>query len=183
MKTEKEHRKYFHKKNIELLLYLLFCGAGAFYCYKIKGIDGLYSALAFREEMLLGLLPRIILALGIASLLWVLLDPDKLKKTIQKRKGWIKLAYATFLGAVTPGGPTSSFSILNLFLNSGLGYLVGVTYITAWSMLGVQRILIWDIPLLGVEQAGLRFISSFWLPAFAGIVAAWIFQKYETGKR
>mgnify|MGYP007000351799 len=26
------------------------------------------------------------MALGIASLLWVLLDPEKLKKTIQKRK-------------------------------------------------------------------------------------------------
>jgi hypothetical protein len=47
-------------------------------------------------------------------------------------------------------------------------------------MLGVQRILIWDIPLMGAEQAGFRFIASFWLPAFAGLLAGWIFGKAQS---
>ena len=176
-------KKRSKKKTIELAAYSAFCVIGAYYCYHLKGAEGFLSALAAQEQMLLGLLPRITMALGIASLLWVLLDPEKLKQTIQKRKGWIKIVYATILGAVTPGGPSSAFSILNLFLKSGLGYLIGVTYITAWSMLGVQRILIWDIPLMGTEQAGLRFISGLWLPAFAGLMAAWIFDKRETDKQ
>ena len=167
------------KKLIELIAYSLFCIIGALYCYHLKGVDGFVAALTIQESMLLSMLPRIIMALGVASILWVLLDPEKLKTTIQKRKGWVKVAYATILGAVTPGGPSSSFSILNMFLNSGLGYLIGITYITAWSMLGVQRILIWDIPLMGTEQAGLRFLSGFWLPAFAGLMAAWMFDKNE----
>lgn len=183
MNNEQPKKSRSKKRALETIAYSAFCIVGAYYCFHLKGTNGLLSALAFQREMFIGLLPRIIMALGIASLLWVLLDPEKLKNAIQKRKGWVKLVYATILGAVTPGGPSSSFSILNMFLNSGLGYLIGVTYITAWSMLGVQRILIWDIPLLGTEQASLRFISGFWLPAFAGIFAAWIFGKYEDEKR
>jgi uncharacterized membrane protein YraQ (UPF0718 family) len=183
MSTTEPKKKRSKKRTIELAAYSAFCIFGAYYCYHLKGQDGFLAALAVQEEMLLGMLPRITMALGVASLLWVLLDPEKLKKTIQKRRGWVKVVYATILGAVTPGGPSSSFSILNMFLNSGLGYLIGITYITAWSMLGVQRILIWDIPLMGTEQAGLRFISGFWLPAFAGLFAAWVFGKYEDEKR
>jgi len=183
MGIEQQKRTRSNKRTFEMIAYSGFCILGAYYCYDLRGKDGFLSALAFQQEMIIGLLPRIVMALGIASLLWVLLDPEKLKKIIQKRKGWVKLVYATILGAVTPGGPSSSFSILNMFLNSGLGYLIGITYITAWSMLGVQRILIWDIPLLGTEQAALRFVSGFWLPAFAGILAAWIFGKYEDQKR
>lgn len=183
MSNEEPKKKRSKKQTIELIAYSAFCIFGAYYCYHLKGSDGFLVALSVQEDMLLSMLPRITMALGIASLLWVLLDPEKLKKTIQKRKGWVKIVYATILGAVTPGGPSSAFSILNLFLNSGLGYLIGVTYITAWSMLGVQRILIWDIPLMGTEQAGLRFISGIWLPAFAGLLAAWLFGKYEGEKR
>ena len=179
MKIENQERKRSNKRAIELSAYALFCIVGAYYCYHSEGLTGILRALATQEKMLVGMIPRITMALGIASLLWVLLDPEKLRITIQKRKGWVKVVYATILGAITPGGPSSSLAILNMFLKSGLGYLIGITYITAWSMLGVQRILIWDIPLLGTEQAGLRFISGFWLPAFAGLLAAWIFGKYE----
>ena len=137
MSNNEPKKKRSKKQTIELIAYSAFCIFGGYYCYHLKGSDGFLVALSVQEDMLLGMLPRITMALGIASLLWVLLDPEKLKKTIQKRTGWVKIVYATILGAVTPGGPSSAFSILNLFLNSGLGYLIGVTYITAWSMLGV----------------------------------------------
>ena len=179
-KAESTPKKKSKKQIIELMAYGLFCVATGAYCFSEKGPEGFSDALDVQAHMLTGMLPRITMALGVASLLWVILDADKLKAAIQNRKGWVKLVYATILGAVTPGGPSSSFSILNLFLSSGLGYVVGITYITAWSMLGVQRILIWDIPLMGAEQAGFRFIASFWLPAFAGLLAGWIFGKAQS---
>ena len=120
MSVKEPKKKRSKKRTIELVAYCAFCILGAYYCYHLKGQDGFLAALVVQEEMLLGMLPRITMALGVASLLWVLLDPEKLKKTIQKRKGWVKVVYATILGAVTPGGPSSSFSILNMFLNLSL---------------------------------------------------------------
>ena len=109
MSNEEPKTKRSKKQTIELIAYSAFCIFGAYYCYHLKGSDGFLVALSVQEDMLLGMLPRITMALGIASLLWVLLDPEKLKKTIQKRKGWVKIVYATILGAVTPGGPSSAF--------------------------------------------------------------------------
>ena len=82
MTIENTKKKRSKKTTIELTAYSAFCVAGAYYCYHLKGFDGFLSALAVQEEMLLGMLPRITMALGVASLLWVLLDPEKLKKTM-----------------------------------------------------------------------------------------------------
>ena len=169
----------FKKRHIEMIAYAAFGVAVGGYCYYLKGAEGFSMAIDVQVEMMAGMLPRITLAFGIAALLWVLLDAEKLKELIQKQRGVMQLVYATILGAITPGGPTSSFSILNLFLASGLGYVIGITYITAWSMLGVQRILIWDMPLLGIDQASLRFLAGFWLPSLAGLLAGWLFGKQQ----
>lgn len=175
----KKKKSRFKKRHIEMIVYAIFGVAGGAYCYHLKGADGFAAAVDVQIEMLAGMLPRITLAFGIAALLWVLLDAERLKELIQKQRGVMQLVYATILGAITPGGPTSSFSILNLFLASGLGYVIGITYITAWSMLGVQRILIWDMPLLGIDQASLRFLSGFWLPSLAGLFAGWLFGRHQ----
>jgi hypothetical protein len=46
-----------------------------------------------------------------------------------------------------------------------------VTYITAWAMLGIQRIVIWDLPFMGTEFALLRFASGILMPLIAGLIA------------
>ncbi len=35
-----------------------------------------------------------------------------------------------------------------------------VAYITAWATLGLQRILVWDVPFMGAEFAMLRILPS-----------------------
>ena len=44
-------------------------------------------------------------------------------------------------------------------------------YVTAWSLLGVQRLLVWEIPLMGGEFVLLRFAVSAVLPVVAGLIA------------
>jgi hypothetical protein len=47
------------------------------------------------------------------------------------------------LGSVTPGGPMTHFPIIGL----GVGPLV--FYLTASSLFGLQRIIMWEIPFFG----------------------------------
>lgn len=46
-----------------------------------------------------------------------------------------------------------------------------VAYITSWAILGIQRILVWDLPFMGAEITITRFMVSIPLPIIAGLIA------------
>ena len=46
-----------------------------------------------------------------------------------------------------------------------------MAYITAWATLGLQRVLVWDVPFMGAEFAFLRILISLPLPVIAGLIA------------
>ena len=81
------------------------------------------------------------------------------------------LIIAALAGAITPGGPSSAYALLAMLGLSGAERGAMVSYITAWALLGVQRILLWDVPFLGVEFALLRILCCLPLPIIAGLVA------------
>jgi uncharacterized membrane protein YraQ (UPF0718 family) len=81
------------------------------------------------------------------------------------------LLVALAAGTVTPGGPSSGYALLAVLAGAGADRGALVTYITAWAMLGVQRIIIWDIPFMGTDFAVLRFASSVAMPIIAGLIA------------
>ena len=59
------------------------------------------------------------------------------------------LVIATAAGTITPGGPSSSYALLAVLAASGADRGALIAYITAWGTLGVQRILVWDVPFMG----------------------------------
>ena len=81
------------------------------------------------------------------------------------------LVVATFAGTITVGGPTAAFPLLAILGAVGADRGVLVTFITAWATLGLQRILTWDVPMMGAEFSALRFAATFALPVLAGLVA------------
>lgn len=140
-------------------------------CWAVKG--GEVVALAFAEDLrlLIGLTPRVVVALSIAALIWVLLPRDKVSELVGRESGMRGLVIATAAGTITPGGPSSAYSLLAVLAASGADRGAMVAYIIAWATLGLQRILIWDVPFMGPEFAILRFSVSLALPVVAGLIA------------
>ena len=66
---------------------------------------------------------------------------------------------------------TSSASLLVLIGGVGADRGILVAYISSWAMLGLQRILVWDLPLMGVEFSVIRFLVCLPLPILAGLIA------------
>ena len=116
-------------------------------------------------------LPRVVVALAVASLIWVMLPKDRLSRHVGEDSGLRGLMIATLAGAITPGGPTSAYALLALLAGSGADRGALVAYITAWSTLALQRMLIWDVPFMGAEFAILRMLVSLPLPILAGLIA------------
>ena len=143
-------------------------------CYLILGADAFAEAVDEDLRLLATTVPRIVAALGVAGLVWVMLPRDRLIRLIGSGSGLRGLAIASAAGIVTPGGPSSAFALLAVIGGAGADRGVLVAYITSWSMLGLQRILVWDVPFMGAEFSLTRFLVSLPLPIAAGLIARWL---------
>ncbi len=140
-------------------------------CYVILGPEAFATAARGEVKMIATTVPRIIVALGVAGLFWVLLPREQLARHVGTESGLRGLIIAELGGMVTPGGPASAFSLLAVLGVAGADRGAMVTYITAWSMLGLQRILVWDVPFMGAEFSITRFVVCCTLPIIAGLIA------------
>ncbi len=140
-------------------------------CYAVAGPQAFWASFREDAELFAVLLPKIGAALLIASFIQVLLPRDKVARWIGERSGLRGIAIASGAGMVTPGGPMTSFPLVNALHAAGTGRSALVAYLTSWSTLGFQRILTWELPLMGVEFAALRFIASLPLPFVAGLMS------------
>jgi len=140
-------------------------------CWVIKGPEVVWAALSEDLSLVADLMPRVVVALSIAALIWVMMPRDRMSALVGKKSGMRGLIIATLAGAVTPGGPSSAYSLLAAVAVSGADRGALVAYITAWALLGLQRILIWDVPFMGAEFAMLRFAVCLPLPIIAGLIA------------
>lgn len=140
-------------------------------CWALKGPDVVRDALASDLRLLIDLLPRVLVALSIAALIWLMLPRERMAKMVGADSGLYGLAVASVAGAVTPGGPSSAYPLLAVLAVSGADRGALVAYITSWATLGLQRVLIWDVPFMGAEFALLRLAVTLPLPILAGLIA------------
>ena len=137
-----------------------FQGPDRFY---LTGYDSLASAL--------GMMPRILAALTMAGMIWVLLPRETLSRFIGRSTGLMGLVFATIAGVITLGGPSSAFPLLAVLAAAGADRGILIAFITSWATLGLQRTIMWDLPLMGPEFTMIRMLASLPLPIIAGLIA------------
>lgn len=147
----------------------LAAGAGLL-CY-LKGEDVFFKGLRASFSLLVDVIPRLIPAFLLAGLLEVLSPKGIITRWIGKNSGMKGIVVASLGGMFTPGGPMVSFPLIAAL--AGLGAEAGplIAYLTAWAVLGIQRIVVWEIPFMGFHFAVLRFAVSLALPIIAGLIA------------
>lgn len=143
-------------------------------CYAVLGQDAFMSVVARNGDLIADLLPRVAAAQVVAGFVWVLLPRDRMSQFMKGNRGKRGLLLATLAGAVTPGGPASAFPLLAILAGTGADRGILVAYITSWALLGIQRVIVWDIPLMGIDFSLLRFLIGLPLPIIAGMLARWL---------
>ena len=63
------------------------------------------------------------------------------------------------------------FSLLAVLGGAGADRGALIAYITSWAMLGLQRVLVWDVPFMGAEFSLTRLLICLPLPIIAGLIA------------
>jgi uncharacterized membrane protein YraQ (UPF0718 family) len=115
------------------------------------------------------LLPRLAIGVIGAGFLAALLPQEVVRSWLGPESGITGLLLATLAGALTPGGPVIGFAIGASALKSGAGYVAVMAYVTAWALFAVQRLFVWEIPVMPARVVWLRVAASLPLP----IITAW----------
>lgn len=121
--------------------------------------------------MFLFILPVVVMGFLIAELVRVLIPEERVTRLLGRESGLRGLSIATIAGLLTPGGPFASFPLVLALYRSGADIGTTVAYITAWAVLGINRVIVWEIPLLGWHFVALRILVSLPTPFVAGWVA------------
>lgn len=117
------------------------------------------------------LMIRLPIALVAATLIGVLIPPHLIGAAIGGTSGVIGILVASALGGVIPGGPMVSFPIAIVIAENGAGAPQMVALITAWSVFALNRVLVFELPLMGYRFCLLRLGASALLPPIAGFLA------------
>jgi uncharacterized membrane protein YraQ (UPF0718 family) len=135
-------------------------------------LEGLKSG----GTLLWGIFPVMVLAFIAAGMIGKVLPRELLSQWLGEGSGLRGLFIGAAAGSLTPGGPFVQFPIVAALLKAGAGVAPLMSYITAWSLLGVSRFLVYEVPLLGWKLALSRMAASLLFPILIGILtrAIWV---------
>ncbi len=132
----------------------------------------LRDSLTMSLERFFEVLPRVALALFAAGFVGHLIPSEPVGHLIGAGSGFVGIALAALVGGFIPSGPMVSFPVVVIFVQAGAGFPQVVAFVTAWSVIGFHRVLIYEIPLMGWRFSAIRLASSVVLPLVAGLLAA-----------
>tara|TARA_R110001606_G_scaffold52085_1_gene129145 strand:- start:81 stop:680 length:600 start_codon:yes stop_codon:yes gene_type:complete len=138
-------------------------------CWYLDGPDAVEASLDNYVSQILNLIPRMSAAVLIGGFIQVLVPRSLVARWLGDGAGFRGILIATGVGALTPGGPMLAFPLVLVLRNSGASLTSVITFITAWAVLGIHRIVMWELPFMGTEFAAVRYISSIPLPIIAGL--------------
>lgn len=162
------------------LLAVLLCTGGL--AIWLKGTAVLSEAFAQMGTDLFVVMPQLCLGILIGSLFTVLVPRHIVSRFLGENAGFRGLIVASLLGAIMPGGAVTSMPLLLALGRSGAGIGALIAFLVSWSAVGVQRILIWEIPFLGAEFSVIRLIASLPLPIIAGLLADYLTTRFPVLK-
>ena len=115
----------------------------------------------------LRLIPRIMLGVIGSGYIAALPPQDGVGQWVGADSGALGIVIAAVGGFLTPGGPVIGFSIGAAALKGGAGAPQVIAYTVAWALFAVQRMFIWELPVMPPRLVWLRVLASLPLPFLA----------------
>ena len=115
--------------------------------------------------------PKILCGFLVAASVPVLIPRETLTQWVGHDSGVRGLAVASLAGALIPGGPMMIFPLAAGFRAAGASTAVLISFITAWSLFGLNRTVIWEMSFLHIDFVIWRVLFCLPMPILAGWVA------------
>jgi uncharacterized membrane protein YraQ (UPF0718 family) len=142
-----------------------------------KAPEAAQKGLSATAALILEITPRMIAAFTLAGLFQAIVPEDVIVRWMGHGSGIRGLLIGMTLGSVTPGGPMTHFPVIASLFKMGVGIGPLVAYLTAWSLFGLQRIIMWEIPFLGPQVVAIRVAVSLLFPFISGWLCELVWNK------
>jgi uncharacterized membrane protein YraQ (UPF0718 family) len=119
----------------------------------------------------LRLLPKILLGVVGSGFIAEVMPANLTGDWLGPESGFLGVIIAVIAGAFTPGGPVVGFSIGAAALKGGAGTPQVIAYVAAWALYAVQRIFIWELPIMPRRLVWLRWVATLPIPFLAALTA------------
>lgn len=156
------------------LVFLVIASVAGSVALIMRGAPAVIEAAQHAGGLLLEILPQLAAGLLIGGLVTRLVSRDRVAQWLGGSSGMTGLAIASVAGLLTPGGPFTSFPLVYALYIAGADAGALIAFITAWSLLGFNRLIIWELTLLGSDFALLRYAACLPMPIIAGLIARWL---------
>jgi hypothetical protein len=139
--------------------------------YVRKGRTAVGEGCSRSGALFLSVAPQMAIGFLLAGFLALLVPQEAVARALGEKSGARGLLLASVAGILTPGGPFTHFPLLAALRSQGAAIGPLSAYITAWSLLGIHRIVLWEGPLLGWKFVLIRVGASFLCAPFVGLAA------------
>ncbi len=153
------------------LLFLALALLGGLACWWQGGLSLVGAGFAEAGLLLMIVLPQLVAGLLMGGLISRLVGREKVAALLGTQSGMRGLLLACAAGAITPGGPFTSFPIVHALWIAGADAGALIAYLTSWALIGINRLIVWELPLMGAEFTLIRTLACLPLPIVAGLIA------------
>jgi uncharacterized membrane protein YraQ (UPF0718 family) len=123
--------------------------------------------------------PKIAAGIFIAATLPLMLPKEHVGRLIGRESGLRGLLTAAFCGAALPGGPMMTFPVAASLGVAGADLGAMITFISGWSLLGLNRTLIWEFSFLPADLVWTRYLLSLPVPILLGLAVRTVSRARE----
>ncbi len=159
---------------------LALAGGVAVWVFKGRGV--FFDTLGDDARLIVRIVPLIGAGFLIGGFSQILMPSDLVGRWLGAESGLKGITIATVAGIFTPGGPIISFPLVVALAAAGADVGALVAYITSWSVLGLTRIIMWELPFMGTDFTVTRFAASLVLPFIAGLIARRLHMRIRAGQ-
>lgn len=159
------------------LILSAFTVAGGIAVFLASGPERTLQIITETFAFLAVLSPKIAAGIFIAATLPLMLPREKVGRVIGKESGLRGLVVAVACGAALPGGPMMTFPVAAGLAAAGADLGAMIAFISGWSLLGLNRTLIWEFSFLPADLVWTRYLISLPVPVLLGLAVRMLMQR------
>lgn len=119
---------------------------------------------------------RLLLGFTLGGLVQVVIPSELIAKWLGHTSGLKGILIGSYIGVLMPGGPYVSLPVIASIYRAGAGIGPIIALLTGRALLGIQLLVVWQIPFLGVGIPLAKYIACLFIPPLVGLAGAAVFR-------